>query len=186
MSRIALTDKDLALRCARGEADAWIPLVARLSSLVYGLTSRMLRNTLDTDDACREVFSRLYTSLSSYEADDPLNLWVARIAFDVCLERLRLTSAVSYERSEQAFRALATVQNERIPDLSADAEMLVDCSMGQFDAPDRAILHMYYRLRYTMTEICQATGLALAPLQSRLVRATNRLMHLADPTLQAA
>jgi len=187
MGTTGLSDFELARRCSRGDGKAWIQFIQRFSPLVYGLASRMLRDALDTDDACQECFRSLYASIHSIDMDRPLEHWIARKAYGVCLTKIRTESDAIHTGPEgEDASALFDESDEPVSLLERargkETSLMFDYALREFEAVDRGILHMYCGLGFTVPELSEATGVAMPALRRRLARASRRLRWLFPST----
>jgi RNA polymerase sigma-70 factor (ECF subfamily) len=152
--------------------------------MVFRLAIRMLRDEDDAHDACQEVFLNMHRSFDTYDATRPMRPWVARVAYNACLHRLRgamtrATSAVdpgdlaelSDDRRADPEAAAATA--ERADHLGAAVEELA----GQ----DQALLILRYREGLSDAEVAEATGMAVGTVKTRIHRAKGKMRELLAP-----
>ncbi|HEY2784461.1 MAG TPA: RNA polymerase sigma factor [Fimbriiglobus sp.] len=82
------TDAELVRGCLTGDSTAVRALVERYQGDVFGLCVRMLRHAHDAEDACQEVFLRVFRSLKRWDNARPFRPWVLGIAVNRCRTRL--------------------------------------------------------------------------------------------------
>lgn len=85
------TDLDYALlrRLARGEAAALTELVRRHQQRLYHVAYRLLRDSLEAEDAVQEVFLKVYENAHRFEPKAKVSAWLHRITANHCLNLLR-------------------------------------------------------------------------------------------------
>ncbi|HYV35015.1 MAG TPA: RNA polymerase sigma factor [Gemmataceae bacterium] len=77
-------DAQLVQRCLRGDERAIAALVERFQPAVYALCCRLLWNSHDAEDACQEVFLRIFRSLKRWDSTRPLKPWIMGITVNRC------------------------------------------------------------------------------------------------------
>ena len=85
----SMGDAELVRCCRNDDARAWREMIRRYSPLVYRIGSRVLGAQDDAEDASQETFMAAYRSLHTYDATRPFTPWIARIAYNSALKRLR-------------------------------------------------------------------------------------------------
>lgn len=87
--RIA-ADRALAHGVGRGDRDAVAALTARCLPLVTGLAARTLRDPIEAEDVAQDTFVKVWRKIAQYQPERAkLETWVARIALNLCYDRLR-------------------------------------------------------------------------------------------------
>jgi RNA polymerase sigma-70 factor (ECF subfamily) len=87
--RIA-ADRALAHGVERGDRDAVTALTARCLPLVTGLAARTLRDPIEAEDVAQDTFIKVWRRIAQYHPERArLETWVARIALNLCYDRLR-------------------------------------------------------------------------------------------------
>src|SRR5919106_2591705 len=81
--------KSLVLAFKRGEEGACEMIYRRYCPMVHAICWRVLGNYHDAQEASQETFLRIFRALPRFEGNYRLNSWIARIATNVCVDRLR-------------------------------------------------------------------------------------------------
>ena len=79
------SDRDLALRARRGDAEAFGELVRRYQTSVFNVCYRLLGERREAEDLAQEAFIRAYERLDTFDADLPFGPWMRRVAANLCL-----------------------------------------------------------------------------------------------------
>lgn len=163
-----------------GNRVAFAALVDAYKNPVYNLCYRMLGTSAEAEDAAQEVFVKLYQRLHTYDAERKLASWVLSIASHHCIDRLRR-------------RRLKTVDIEEMPEwqplvsekpqperqlLMNENDERIQQLLAQLEPQYRAPLIMHYWNDFSYQEICEATGLSLSAVKSRLHRARLKLAEV--------
>ena len=65
-------DKDLLLLLNKGDRKAFEQLVHMHSNMVYSICFNLIQNKKDAEDLTQEVFTTIYTSISSFKKNSKL------------------------------------------------------------------------------------------------------------------
>jgi RNA polymerase sigma-70 factor (ECF subfamily) len=144
----------------------------------------MLSNEADAHDACQEVFLNMHRSFHTYDATRPMRPWVAQVAYNACLHRLRgamnrATSAVD----PGDFRGLPDNRGAS-PETAAATRERADhlgVAFGELASQDRALLILRYREGLSDSEVAEATGIAVGTVKTRIHRAKGKMRQLLAP-----
>lgn len=83
------TDDRLIEATISGDDEAFTELVRRHKRKVFRIVARFVRNDLELDDICQEVFIKVYQNLNKYRGDAPFEHWLSKIAVNACYDDLR-------------------------------------------------------------------------------------------------
>ena len=133
------TDRDLVLAFKAGELAAYDEMYGRYHSRVYGVCSRILRNSQDAEEASQETFLRAYQALHRFNGRYQLGAWLARIASNASVDQLRSKSRAP----------VVGLPNDQEP-VSAD------------DDPEKLVIGEYPRLTAAIGEVKPLHAQALA------------------------
>lgn len=167
------TDRDLAIRARRGEAEAFGDLVARYQTSVFNVCYRLLGERREAEDLAQESFIRAYQRLDSFDADRPFGPWMRRVAANVCLNRLQQTAPeavpLDEERDEDNTGTPETIhaQTER-------AELLRS-ALVSLTPHYRAVLELRHFQEMSYDEIAATLNLPVSDVKSHLFRARKIL-----------
>ena len=87
----SLDDSELVLLVVKRDREAFITLYDRHSSMVYGLTFRMLGEQMAAEEVTQDTFLKLWTRADSFSSKKgTLLTWLLTIARRTALDRIRL------------------------------------------------------------------------------------------------
>ena len=89
-------ERDMVVRCLRGDEAAWTDLYVRHSPEVARFLARLLGGREGVDDLVQEVFLRVMSCLGRFRGEARLSTWILGVATNV---------AMHYRRSEARKRA---------------------------------------------------------------------------------
>lgn len=168
------SDEQLLALAAREGSDgpAFVELVARHQSRVWGICYRLLNNEHDAADAAQEVFVRLFVNRTKFAAESKFTTWLHAIAVRTCLSlrrsrerRQRYERAAAEEASHQ--RRVSSSAGGTTSDLMQMLEVL--------DDEDRAIVILKYAEGHTFEELAEIFRLSLSACKMRVTRAREKL-----------
>jgi RNA polymerase sigma-70 factor (ECF subfamily) len=85
----ALDDAELVRHGLAGDTWAFRTIMQRHNRRLYRIVRGILRNDHDAEDAVQEVYVQAFAHLQSFQGDASLGTWLARIAMNEALARLR-------------------------------------------------------------------------------------------------
>lgn len=167
-------------RALTGDREAFALLVDAYKNPVFNLCYRMLGTSAEAEDAAQEVFVKIYRRLHTYDLERKLSSWVLSIASHHCIDRLRRRRLKTVDIEEMPeWKPLVSdrPQPERLL-LDAEREERVQALLEHLEPHYRLPLVMHYWNELSYQEICEATGLSLSAVKSRLHRARLKLAEL--------
>ena len=124
-----LDDRGLVLDFQAGEAEAYQEIFRRYRALAWSIAFRLLASVDDAEEATQETMLRVYQGLPKFNGRYQLQAWVARIATNVSLDKLRARA----RRPQEAVAA-----RDRIEDLQVDeARRVLHVGQDVVEVPGR-------------------------------------------------
>jgi len=173
----AIEDSDarLMLRFKDGDAGAFELLFSRHLHAIVNFSYRFVRNRQIAEELAQEIFLKVYTGASGYEAQAKFTTWLYRIATNVCLNEIR----------KPRFRATHEPLEETLPvnsgtalDAHLDRRAIAHAirrALEQLPVKQRAafILNKYQELSYA--EVSEIMGISEQAVKSLIHRAKETL-----------
>ncbi|MDR0839196.1 MAG: sigma-70 family RNA polymerase sigma factor [Oscillospiraceae bacterium] len=163
-----------------GDKAAFEVLLIASQNDVYALALKMLGNQDDALDVSQDAFLRAYTAIGKFRADARFSVWMYRITYNICLDRLRKTR----RRSETSLESEEGEPELQIPDLSPlpeeravsrETAKLVRAGLDSLPPKLRAALVMREVNELSYAEIAASTGAREGTVKSRISRARAAL-----------
>jgi RNA polymerase sigma-70 factor, ECF subfamily len=167
------SDGQLVARCRAGEQAAWSALVERYARYVYAIAVRAYRlEEADAEDVFQEVFARTYEHLDRLRDGDALRPWIAQLARNLCVDRLR-----QLKRAEPS---------ELDPDVPSpddtfarlDLALSVHAAMAALPEHCREILDRFFARDESYATIGVALDIPAGTIASRISRCLAKLRPL--------
>ena len=191
-----LGDKQLARRCAEGDARAWVELVRRYDRRVTLVLLRVLGSAGASElaDVRQEVYARLIAhgraALRSLRAERPgaLAAFLGQTALRAALDHARARR--SRPRADEPLEALLELPGEEDPERDAEAsrrraqlsQAVLRLSEGPMAARDLVIYRAHFQDGLSPADISRmGVGLTAKGVETLLRRARERLLKEVAP-----
>jgi RNA polymerase sigma factor (sigma-70 family) len=166
----APADAELLARCRSGDQDAWRALVERYAGLVNGVLRGVFRlASHDAEDVFQEVFTRAYIRLSSLREDHAVGSWIAQIARNAALDRLR--SVAPELSADESFDERAFDE----PFAELEQALAVRAALARLPEHQQEILDRFFARDESYHTISADLGLPAGTIASRISRALAAL-----------
>ncbi len=177
------SDPDLVRRARNGDPAAWRALVRRHTPMIYRLALRTLKNPADAEDATQEVFVKMARYLDSYDPTRPLEPWLGKMTYHVCLRRLGKVAESMNDPTppDTLDLAAATSPTPESTIAAREASDLLTRAVDSLPAQDRFLIDLRYREGQSDVEVAEATGMNVNTVRTRLFRARQTLRKLLSP-----
>lgn len=159
-------------------------LVERLYSLVAPIVHANRPRRDAPEDLMQDVFMKMFSRLDQYRGEVPFERWVARIALNTCLDRLRRQKArpelrwADFTEEEQALFAEIPDENCATDADATSAHALVEKLLAGLPADDAWLLRQIELEQRSIAEVCAVRGWSSGLTRIRLFRARRRLQRL--------
>lgn len=164
-----LSDPNLAIHAARGDARALGLLYDRHASVMLGLAVRILRRRDAAADLVHDVFVEAWRSMDGFDPRrGTFRSWMLTRLRSRAVDRLRR------EAREQGTPAETTPAQTETPEVRYDATR-VPGWLAALPAPQREALQLAYFEGLTMNEIADRLGVPPGTVKARVSRGLARL-----------
>ncbi len=175
-----MTDvKHIIDRVVAGDTYAFQSLIEGHQKLVSHIVFRMVLNQQDREDICQDVFIKVYQNLSSFQFESKFSTWVARIAYNTCINYLKkkkipLYDTGSFEEKSIEHYAGAAITPDDFAEETDIASRLQE-EINQLPPTFRTILTLYHLDEVSYAEIGEIMRLPEGTVKSYLFRARKCL-----------
>jgi len=176
-------DRNIILRCLKGEKGAFEELLNKYKGRVYTICLRMVRNSTDAEDIAQEVFIRVFSALERYDPSYPFSAWLYRITSNLCIDFIRKQKdkPLSIDRpisGEDGDINLQFPSQDAGPDrLIQTNEMFAILEEALANIPERyrMILILRHEEQLSYEEISDVLGIPIGTVKARIHRARNMI-----------
>jgi RNA polymerase sigma-70 factor (ECF subfamily) len=141
----------------------------------------MVFNPEDREDLCQVVFIKIYQNLSSFKLESKLSSWIARIAYNACIDHLKKKKMLSLDDFPATGSYQADlVDRETSPDELTEKGYLstrLKTEMEKMPVHFRTILTLYHLEEISYAEISEIMQLPEGTVKSYLFRARRFLKN---------
>jgi RNA polymerase sigma-70 factor, ECF subfamily len=170
-------DADLLRRVGDGDRDASQLLVDQHLGRILNYAYRMLGDTAEAEDVAQETFLRLWRSLDTWRADAPLIHWLQRVAYNLCIDRLRRRRPISLETAPEpldpAEGPAGSLHRHELAEAVAHA-------IGQLPERQRAAVVFVHQEGLSNIETAELMGISVDAVESLLARGRRSLRRLLE------
>ena len=173
-------DRDLILRAAQGDVEAYNVLVSRWEKRVYNYLLRTVRNREDALDLCQDTFLKAYRGLSRLEDTDRFPQWLFRIAHNESISLFRRNRHSSDAEVPEMADAVATTFGGT--SLSpADVGLAVEKALQSLTPEQRDVVVLKVYQGFKFHEIAEILSCPASTIKSRLYSAFDVLKGVLAP-----
>jgi RNA polymerase sigma-70 factor (ECF subfamily) len=90
-----VSDLDIVKRVLAGDTAGFELIMRRYNRRLFRIARSVLRNDADAEDVVQDAYIRAYGHLAGFAGTGPFSAWLARIALNEALGRLRSTASAS-------------------------------------------------------------------------------------------
>lgn len=171
-----MTEENIIQLIRNGRTEAYRALVERYQDMILTLTSRVLPDPFEAEDAAQETFIKAYQSLDRFRGQCKFSTWLYRIAYNTAISRTRKhrhtigleDMPLAAEISEEGLSGLDVLAQE-------DRKRYIAQALQQLPPQDRLLLSLYYLEDTDLDELAQISGLEKGTVKVRIHRAKKKL-----------
>jgi RNA polymerase sigma factor (sigma-70 family) len=175
----AMDNKSLVEKTLAGNRKAFETLIERHQRLVSHFVFRLIDNPEDREDVCQDVFLKVYENLGGFKFESKLSTWIAKIAYNTCLNHLAKKKLPLFDDLTSDERSLDAVPGN-VPgphELAQGKElgMLLRSEIDKLPVHYRTVLTLYHLDQMSYSEIGEIMSLPEGTVKSHLFRARKLL-----------
>jgi RNA polymerase sigma-70 factor (ECF subfamily) len=177
MRSVNTSDDELALRAARGEAEAFDALVVRHSPVVYRIVRRLCSDAAEAEAITQEAFLRAWEGMGRFRTGQPFRPWLVQIAVNAARDAIKKARPLDFaDLPEDETLGVAADEpgpEERMEESEALAQLAT--AVQALPAAYRMIIALRYDAEMSYEDIARTLKLPLNTVRTRLHRAKARL-----------
>ncbi len=170
---------ELIDRIRSGDQRAFQRFIKMYQRLVGHIVFRLVTNTSDREDLCQDVFIKAYQNLKGFRYQCKISTWIAKIAYNTCLNHLQKKRPVLYNDYGSESRTLdGLMGGEQSPDsatIEKDTISRLHRELRDLPVQYRTIITLYHLDEMSYNEIGQIMNLPEGTVKSYLFRARKQL-----------
>lgn len=166
-------DRILIGKVLGGDADAFGTVIKNTEGLVAQIVYKMIGNKEDRRDIAQDVYLKTYKNLSSFRSEAKLSTWIARIAYNACLnylEKKKLLLVDNIDFTEKLAGNNTTFELDQ-----KESSVIVSAAIEKLPPILKTLITLYHNEDLSYAEIQQITNLPEGTIKSYLFRARKAL-----------
>ena len=166
-------------RIRGGDHEAFARLMRAHLPLVVHVTARMVPDHEDRKDLCQDIFLKVYRNLEAFRGESKLSTWIARIAYNSCLNH------VQRKRPDHSNGSLPGIRIEDREDMDVrppddafedrDVSEKLHREIERLPVRYRAVLTLFHLEGMRIEEIAEVMDMPVGTVKNDLFRARKIL-----------
>lgn len=168
-----MNEKDISLKCAKGDREAMKELYNNYSSHLFGVAIRYMGNKENALDLLHDSFIKIYSKIDSfkYRGDGSLKAWLTRIVINNAIYTLRKSN--NFESIESNIYNITYDSNDIEPNLVPEDKILE--FIAELPIGYRTVFNLFVIEEKSHKEIAKILGINQKSSSSQLLRAKAKL-----------
>ena len=191
----ALSDRDLAHRCAERDADAIRFVIAANNQRLFRAAWSVLKNRSEAEEAVQAGYLSAFAGIAAFEGRSALSTWLTRIVINEALGRRR---ADERRRRQLEQEGVAVLDNYREalmrgsaaegPDVAVARDQirkLIEHAVAELPESFRSVFVLREIEGLSSEETAEILDIPVATVKTRLHRSRRRLQEMLAPELKS-
>jgi len=179
-----LTDQQLVNTVLSGNTNAFRTIIKKTERLVAQIVFKMVNNPEDRKDIAQDIYFKAFKNLSGFKFQAKLSTWIARIAYNSCLNYLEKRKLICFPAIDETDEDLERIANKAIawPDYEIDVfifqqelSKILKAEIESLPPLYKTLITLYHNEELSYVEIMEITGLPEGTLKNYLSRARKTL-----------
>jgi len=167
-------DKKWIEQALKGNSGAYSILVNQYKAMVFALCFKLLKNRESAEELAMDTFLKAFRALGGFRFESKFSSWLYRIAYTSCMSHLRIKQPLTQEITD--WEIDNTYQEN---DISQNVDRLykkesIQKALNLLSPEDASLLHLYYLMEQSLSEIEVIMNLPVETLKVRLFRARKK------------
>jgi len=173
-----MDDKQLIENCLKGDMDEFRKIVEKYRGKVMALALNIIGNREDAEDACQDVFMKVYLNLDKFDFKKSLNNWLYSILFNRCLDYLRKRRRFFkfFERVKRDSSQFVNKKNSS----SFEQQPIVQGVLKELSHKERTVLFLWANEGYTSEEMASVMKCSSSTARVHLFKARKKIKAILE------
>lgn len=146
-------------------------IVERYADNVYKVALSYCKNQYDSEDVVQTVFLKLFQSNVEYESDEHVKRWLIRVTVNYCKDMMKSFWKKKRVELQEAAGCVGV-------DFSDNEKSDLYEAVMSLPQKYRIVTHLFYYEDYSIKEIANIIDARETTVQTRLMRARNKLKEI--------
>lgn len=171
-----ILEKELIEQAISGNRLALRQIIERTEKLVLHIVCSMVNGKEDREDLSQDVFLKAFRSLHTFRSEAKLSTWIARIAYNTCLNHLQKKRLIFKDINQLAEEIELISQHNPIEQLTQkQVSGILQQAINQLSPLYRTLITLFHISSFSLAEISQITNMPEGTIKSYLHRARKEL-----------
>lgn len=166
------SDAALMRRVSAGDAVASREIVELYLNRIVAYAYKMLRDASEAEDVAQEVFLRLWRNADRWRPEAPVANWLHKVAYNLCIDRLRKQSTVNIEKIPEPADGSASPAKVLHQVQMAEA---VTAAIDQLPERQRFAIQLVHQQEMSNIETAEIMEISVEAVESLLARGRRGL-----------
>lgn len=154
-----------------GKTDSYKHIIASTKTLVTQIVYRMIAKVWYREDIIQEVYIKVYQNLHHFRNESKLSTWVAKVAYNYCLNELKSRRMNMLEPDSLLMHIKDTNSDPLKLVMQTDINEKVQIEIDQLPPVYKLIIGLYHQEELSIEEIQKITGIVTGTIKNYLFRA---------------
>ena len=141
---------------------------------VFKTCQYLLGNSHDAEEACQDIFLRVFHKIQTFQDKSSFRTWLYRIVRNFCFTKRKQSLKRSIAHQMLTSDAIREYSNTHTPHSPKSTTIEVHEVLYALSSQDRDVITLKYISGLTIDEIAEASQLKLSAVKMRLYRALER------------
>ena len=171
-----MDEKQLVAQILSGNDEAFRSFIDKYKRLVIHMVARVIRDDMDREELCQDIFVKIYDSLGNFQFNAKLSTWISIISYRMAINfaKKKKLNQVDIETIKFKIASDHNVYEEK--DLHTFIVKLVD----QLPVNYKSVLSLCYLDGYSYPEIVEITGMPEGTVKNYIHRAKSKLKKIVE------
>jgi RNA polymerase sigma factor (sigma-70 family) len=171
-----ISEQELVSGCVAGKREMQRLLYERHAATMKGVCLRYAATSFEAEDLLHDAFMKVFTHLSTFKMDSPLEVWIRKIVVNTALSYKRSTLS-RIDLTDAAQLETLTEPQISLPETTAEELVeLIQCLPEKY----RLTFNLHAIEGYSYPEISALLQQTEAATRSQYLRARNMLKEMLD------
>jgi len=178
MNRPAINGDDLLIQKCKEElpyaTQSFEQLLKKYEPSVFKTCKYLLGNSYDAEEACQDIFLRVFNKIQTFQQKSSFQTWLYRIVLNFCYTKRKQNIKRSISHQKLTSDIIREHSNAQTLDSSSSSMPIIHEILHELSSRDRKIITLKFISGLTINEIAEANKLKLSTVKMRLYRALER------------
>ena len=171
-----MDEKQLVHQVINGSDSAVRLLITKYERLVIHMVARVVKDDMDREELCQDVFVKVINKLGGFNFDSKLSTWIATIAYRMAVNFAKKKKLDQVELDEVAFRISDEVDLTEEEDMKKFILSLVE----QLPVNYKSVLTLFYLDGFSYPEIVEITNMPEGTVKNYIHRGRMKLKKIVE------